>query len=143
MIDKLATAIHSRWADDATLSSLLPGARVTTGRCGTGETRRPFAVFEFPGESSGTTDLRANDDSTVETISVRLRVHTGSEPIEYAAGCSIVAAARALYERSDFDLPDDAGRVLNAIATSPAVIQSDDDGCWTFTLNFHFKVYRT
>jgi|GEM_PF-4188686 len=142
MLDKLSQSIHDRWAADAVLTTALPATRVTTGRSHAAEPDMPYAVFELSGGTNGSTDLRTNDDARVETVAARLKIHVGPQPVEYAAGCSIAQAARACYERADFDLSDDAGRVIDVLTDSLAVVQAEDDGCWTFTLDFRFKVYR-
>lgn len=143
MLDQLSQAIHARLAADVAFVAALPVERITTGQCRTTDPDPPFAVLEFPGCAGASTDLRANDDSSVETVAVRLKIHTGPEPDQYTAGSSITSAARACFERADFDLAADAGRVIDVLVDSPSVTQAGDDGRWTFTLEFRFKVYRT
>jgi hypothetical protein len=124
----LAQAIHARWAANERLNGLLPADRLITGQVPDDDRRTALATLLITG---GRLLGCANDGSSVDELTVRLRVY---HP-DYDAGSTIVDALLAVFERADFDLA--GGRVVNMQRGGLAQeIQDPHSGRWQWMIEF-------
>jgi len=135
----LAEAIRTHWSGDISLTQLVPVDRLATGTYRAVDPIQPFATLTFPVTGDA---ARANDGSTIENVSVRLTITTGDDATDYAEAGELALAIRARFEAATFQLPDDAGRVVDVRVLFGEQIECPESGQWTIHLELLCKVYR-
>jgi len=125
----LEQAIHGRWADDATLESLLPAAGLTTG-ISPGATA-PYATLN---RLHCRTVLRSNAGDAVDEVALRVSIwHDNHDD-----GRAILEAVQGAFDRSAFSLAD-GQRVVEMRRTDDRAVQDGDK--WNFVIDFLVRVY--
>ncbi len=127
----LERAIHVRWAADEALTSLLPAARLTTGRASAGPL--PYATLT---RRRNRPLLRTNTGDVVDEADVAIDVWHD----DYDAGRAIAEQVRLAFDRAAFDL-DGGGRVVQMRQSEDSASQ-ESDGTWRFSLRFLAQVHR-
>jgi len=138
-MNDLAEAIRTHWSGDSTLTNLLPVDRLATGTYRSVDPVRPFVTLAFPGADPGD---RANDGSTIQTVTARLTITTGDSADDYTTASQLAAAIRDRFESAGFELPDDAGSVLDVRVLFGDETQAAESGEWTINLDLRCKVFR-
>jgi hypothetical protein len=124
----LEQAIHSRWAGDGTLSSLVPPSRFVTGKL-LGGAALPYATLTRTG-SGGTT---RSSTRRVEDVQVRLDVWDSNLD-------TLKQVADAADARFDAQAFSDGGVTVLRMRRVDLKETHADDGTWRMTLDFVAKV---
>lgn len=125
----IAQYLHTRWAADETLNSLMDASVVTTGIYFQSEPGSRFATITLPG---GAYRQRFNDGSALTERLVRIQVHHDN----YDLGLQIADAVMSAFNLSEFDLSG-SDRVINMHADGPpAELQDPGTGEWDWIVDF-------
>ena len=126
----LEQAIHQHWADTAALETLLPAAKVTTGRSSSAAV--PYATIERT-ESRPT--LPTNLGDAVEDVALRVTVWHD----DHDAGHAIAEQVEIAMDRATLTLAGD-GQAARLRRTGSAATQHAD-GLWQWTIELRARVY--
>ena len=126
----LEQAIHEHWADTASLETLLPAARVTTGRSSSGGV--PYATIERI-ESRPTLPTHLGD--AVEEVTLRVKVWHD----DHDAGHAIAEQVEIALDRATLTLP--GGSRIARLRRSSSAATQHADGLWQWTIELRANVY--
>ena len=121
----LEQAIHQRWADNASLSALLPVERLTTGRSAGGE--KPYATIQSLRRQS---KLPTNAGNTVKEVAIELCLWHD----DFDVGEQIVEYIQIVFDRAEFNLPDNSALVRMREVSMSATHKKDGDWRWKIEL---------
>jgi hypothetical protein len=130
----LAQVLHARWAATAALNELLPVGKVMTGAYFAANPGTRYGTITLPG--SRTTGF-FNDQSSLEVMTVRVRIHHD----DYDQGQAIVAALLAAFDRSEFSLADGSRVVCMQRSGLPQEMQDPRTGQWDWVTDFQCRVH--
>jgi hypothetical protein len=120
----LLEVIHQRWATATTLNSLLPAARVYTGR--SADPSRPFAVIF---KQSHRPLAQCNDGTAFAAIGLRIQVFHD----DHDAAAAIIDQLKATFDRTRFSLS--GSDTVTLVQCSNDWEQQNDDGVWQMTVD--------
>jgi hypothetical protein len=127
----LTGAIHTQWEANATLNGLLPVASVQTGTFFATEPTFPYATITEP--TGGSIRARMNDGHRIDEVLVRIAIYHGAD--NYDEGEAIVTAVDDAFDKLEFDISN-GDRVIAMMIDGPASKDQDDEGNWTWVIDF-------
>lgn len=131
----LPAIIHTRWAAASALNTLLPAARVFTGRI-PAETANPCARLHFPGSARGKMSDKASERAT------QVRISHWVDEADFGTGQDIQDAIEEAFDNYDAALED--SRLVNLRLDNSYVLQDAESTNkeWQFVTQFTATVKK-